>query len=85
MSALKEYEQIVEHSFNPKQECFVVRFLDGSSYVLKISDLPKKLITNSPDWPTATLSKERTSILVNTHKDIKVIAAHIIHARGKSL
>lgn len=85
MSAIKEYEQIVEHSFNPKQECFVVRFLDGSSYVLKISDLPRKITTNSPNWQTATLSEDRTSILVNTNKDIKVIAAHIIHSRGKSL
>lgn len=81
----KEFEQIVEHCYNPKISSFVVRFLDGSSYVLKIEDLPKKIITNSPDWASAVLSPDRTSIMVKTHKDTKIIPSFIVHSKGKTL
>lgn len=80
----REFEQIVEYSFIPKQQCFVVRFLDGSAYTLSLSDLPKKMTTNSPDWEKSFLSPDKTSIQVNTNKDTKILASHIIHSKGKT-
>lgn len=82
---MQEYERIVEFSFNPKEGRFVVRFLDGSSYSLGISSLPKKMQTKKPNWEEASLSEDHTSILVNVGKEVRVIPSHMIHARGQSL
>lgn len=82
---IQEYERIVEFSFNEKNQRFVVRFLDGSSYVLHVNDLPKKMQTKKPRWVEAQLNKERTALLVNTNKEIRQIHCHIIHSRGKVL
>ena len=76
---------IVEHSYNPKQKCFVVRMLSGNSYVLKLNDLPKKLLTNSPEWDSSMVTPGKDSILVKTHKDIKIINISIIKEKGKNL
>lgn len=83
MLATKECDQIIEFSFNSKQKSFVIRFLDGSSYLLKISDLPRRLIGNSPDWNSARADQSKTALLVNTSKEVRVINAKTIHNRGK--
>jgi len=80
-----EYETIVEFSFNPKQERFVVRFLDGNSYTLDTADLPKKMQTKKPDWANAYLSGNRSSLVVRSGKEIKEIEAFMIHSKGKEL
>ena len=85
MSDVREFERIVEYSYNPKQACFVVRFLDGSSYVLDTSNLPKKMQTKKPEWEESTLNADRCAILVHAGEDLRIIPAHIIHARGKAL
>lgn len=82
---MREFERIVEFCFIEKEQRFVVRFLDGSSYSLPISDLPKKLQTKKSEWNESTLSDDRDSILVKAGKDIHQIPAHIIHARGTIL
>lgn len=82
---LKEFEQIVEFSFNVKTECFVVRFLDGSSYAITTSDLPKKMQTKKPAWGDATLSHDKSSILVQAGDELRLIQSHIIHSKGKLL
>lgn len=82
---MEEFERIVEYSFNPKSDNFVVRFLDGSSYTLSISDLPKKLQTKKPAWEEAGLNDDHSALLVTAGKDVRVIPSHVIHARGKVL
>ena len=82
---MTEYERIVEYSFNPKQETFVVRFLSGESYALNISNLPKKMLTKKPDWKNSYLSDDQDSIIFPAGKDFRLIAAHVIHSRGKLL
>jgi len=82
---MKEYETIVEFSFNTKQDTFVVRFLSGESYALKTADLPKKLQTKSPEWDKSVLSKERTSLIFPAGKEWRQIPSHTIHSRGKLL
>lgn len=82
---IKEYERIVEFSFNEKEKKFVVRFLDGTSYMLNVGELPKKVQTKKPKWEEATLSEERNSILVTAGNDVREIPSHIIHSRGNVL
>jgi len=83
----QEYEHIVEFSFNPKQEKFVVRFLDGKSYALEISALPKKMQTKKPSWETAYLSGSRDAIITVTGNgsEIREIPAFMIHSKGKEV
>lgn len=82
---VEEFERVVEYSFNPKSECFVVRFLDGSSYLLSVADLPKKMQTKKPGWEYAVLNEERTAIIVQAGDDLRQIPSHVIHSRGKLL
>lgn len=82
---ITEFEQIVEFCYNCKEELFVVRFLNGESYTISVSNLPKKLQTKKPQWEHATLSTDKKSILVTAGNDMRQIAAHIIHARGVQL
>lgn len=82
---MQEYETIVEFSFNPKQESFVIRFLSGESYVLRTVDLPQKYQTKSPDWEKAVLSQDRSTLLIKAGRDIRELPPHIIHSRGKLL
>lgn len=83
----QEYEHIVEFSFNPKQEKFVVRFLNGKSYALEISALPKKMQTKKPEWENAYLSGAKDAIITvaGNGKEIREIPAFIIHAKGKEV
>lgn len=85
--ATEEYECIVEFSFNPKQEKFVVRFLDGKSYALEIATLPKKMQTKKPDWENAYLSghKDALVVLAASGKELREIPAHVIHSKGKEV
>lgn len=83
----QEYEYIVEFSFNPKQEKFVVRFLDGKSYALEISALPKKMQTKKPSWGTAYLSVSRDAIVTvaANGNEVREIPAFMIHSKGKEV
>ena len=85
MDDLREYAFIVEYSYDPKSEQFVIRFLDNNSYVLKVADLPKKLQTRKPDWETAQLSNERDGLIVQAGKESKCIPFNVIHSRGTLL
>ena len=80
---IKEFEKIVEYCYNPKHSKFVVRFLDGSSYALKITDLPPKLQTRKPKWEETILSEDNKSLLAPSGKAMKEIPSHIIHSKGK--
>lgn len=80
-----EYEVIVEYSFNPKTESFVVRFLSGESYALKVSDLPKKMCTKKPDWNSTRLSDDKQSILYDASGETRQLIAPVIHSKGKLL
>ena len=82
---MEEYEFIVEYSFNVKQEVFVVRFLNGDSYALKVADLPKKMITKKPDWENAQISKDKNTLVYKAGSDLRQILAHVIHSKGKLL
>ncbi len=85
MPKIKEYERIVEFSYHNKHKRFVIRFLDGTSYVLNIENLPKKLLTRKPDWENTYLSSDRCRLLVTAGEDVRQIPAHIIHSRGKNI
>ena len=78
----REYAHIVEFSFNPREEQFVIRFLDNSSYVLKVTDLPKKMQTKKPKWEDTELAKDRSALLVPVGDDFRPIPFNIIHSRG---
>lgn len=80
-----EYECIVEFSFNPKQERFVVRFLDGKSYALDITNLPKKMQTKKPEWETAYLSGDKSALVLEVGKEVREIPAFMIHSRGQEV
>ncbi len=82
-----EYESIVEFSFNPKQEKFVVRFLDGKSYALEITAMPKKMQTKKPDWENSYLSGSHDAIVViaASGKEVREIPAYVIHSKGKEV
>lgn len=84
---ISEFECIVEFSYNPKQERFVVRFLNGTSYVVDTSELPQKMQSKKPDWEHAQLSSKRNALIVlaNGGKDIREIPSHIIHSKGKEV
>jgi len=79
----KEFENIVEYCYHTKHQKFVVRFLDGSSYTLKITDLPPKLQTRKPTWEEAILSPMKSSLVVPCGSGAKEIPSHLIHSRGK--
>lgn len=83
----QEYEQIVEFSYNAKQEKFVIRFLDGKSYSLDISSLPKKLQTKKPAWEEAYLSGAKDAIVTTAGngKEVREIPSFMIHAKGKEV
>lgn len=85
MSNIQEFERVVEYSYNEKSACFVVRFLDGSSYLLAIADLPKKMQTKKPEWEEAVLNEDKTAIIVQAGDDLRQIPSHVIHSRGKLL
>lgn len=80
-----EFTRIVEYSFIPKQDTFVIRFLSGESYVLNTADLPKKLQTKKPDWENTVLSDDKNAIVFQAGKDYRQIPFHTIHSRGKLL
>lgn len=82
---MNEYEVIVEFSFNSKQNSYVVRFLSGDSYVIKTTDLPKKLQTKRPQWDKAALHRDKTSLVVKAGREKRQILSHVIHSRGKIL
>lgn len=81
----QDYEHIVEFSYNPKQEKFVVRFLDGKSYSLETSALPKKMQTKKPAWENAYLSGPKDAIILIAGKEVREIPAFMIHAKGKEV
>lgn len=85
MEDAREFTRIVEFCFIPKDQHFVIRFLDNNSYVLKVVDLPKKMLTKKPQWEDAVISPERDAILVQAGKVIREIPFYIIHSRGKQL
>jgi hypothetical protein len=84
---IREYETIVEYSYNERQDAFVIRFLDGSSYCLKILDLPKKMQTKKPIWSKTILSPSRSTLFVPMEKgkEIREIPSHIIHSHGNAI
>lgn len=83
-----EQETIVEYSFNSKSSCFVVRFLDGSSFVLNTLDLPKKVQFNKRlNWEGTQLTPEKKGLFVPLfiqNGGIN-IECNIIRAKGKLL
>ena len=81
----KEFERIVEFSYNSKHQRFVVRFLSGETYSLQIEDLPKKLQTKKPDWDKTRLSKDQSTLLFEAKSEKREIPAYIIHSKGKPL
>lgn len=83
--SIPEYEIIVEFSFNSRQQIFVLRFLNGDSYALKVDNLPKKMLSKKPDWETARLNKEKNALLYDAGNEIRQILAHTIHSKGKLL
>ena len=85
MEDAREFARIVEFCFIPKDQHFVIRFLDNNSYVLKVADLPKKMLTKKPQWEDAEMAIERDAILVQAGDKVREIPFHIIHSRGKQL
>ena len=79
---IREYTYITEYSFDIKNEHFVVRFLDGTSYILKISDLPAKLQTHKPKWEHAILSDDHSCLIVKAGKSFKNIPFNIVYSKG---
>jgi len=80
-----DFEQIVEFSFQSRQQKFVVRFRDATTYIVAIDDLPKRLKTKNPDWENATLSDDKCSLVVVAKGEERIIPAHLLHAHGKSI
>ena len=86
METAHEYAHIVEYCYNAKEKQFVVRFLDTTSYIIKIADLPKKLQTKKPKWEEAKLTKDRSSLAIPVgDNDFRLIPSSIIHSRGVSI
>lgn len=81
----KEYETIVEFSFNIRQETLVIRFLNGDSYALKVENLPKKMLTKKPNWETSRLAPNKNALLYDAGNEIRQIPAHTIHSKGRLL
>ncbi|RMD67066.1 hypothetical protein D6833_00705 [Candidatus Parcubacteria bacterium] len=84
-NAIQDYEVIAEHSYNPRANALVVRFLDGSSYTLSIADLPRKYRSNKPQWDRARLSQHKNALIVYGRGKRHDIPAHVIHRYGKPL
>jgi len=82
-NTFRDYERIVEYCYISRLKKFVIRFLDGSSYVLNIVDLPKKLQTKKPDWENTTLSSDKNALIVEVGSLLREIPAHVIHTNGK--
>jgi len=83
----QDYEHIVEFSFNLRQKKFVVRFLDGKSYSLEVSSLPKKMQSKKPTWEESYLSGSKDAIVTsaNNGKEVREIPSFVIHAKGKEV
>lgn len=82
---IEEYEYIVEYSYNPRQDKFVVRFLDGRSYSILVTDLPKKMQSKKPAWGEASLAVDKSSLSVIAGDEVREIPAYLIHSKGKEL
>lgn len=80
---MEECQHIVEFSFNSKQPCLMVRFLDGSLYHVKISNLPKKFQSHKPEWSGVTVSDDFSELIVKTTKELKYIPFKTIQKRGE--
>ena len=80
-----EYAHIVEFSFNPREEQFVIRFLDNASYILKVVDLPKKMQTKKPKWKETILANDKSSLIVPVGDNYRLIPFNVIHSRGIQL
>lgn len=78
-----ETEHIVEYCFSQKQQQFVVRFLDGGSYAIKVAELPKKMLTKKPDWTTAKLATNNQAIVFKAGRELRQIPCKIIRKRGR--
>lgn len=79
---MREYEVIVEFSFNPKVERFVIRFLDGKNYTLDVIDLPKKFQSKKPNWENTYISADKSSLVIKAGSEIREIPSYIIHSKG---
>lgn len=84
---LKEYEIIVEYSYVVKGSIFVVRFLSGESYSLRVKDLPPKIRKGKPIWQDSVLADDKTEIIIPLSKSKKkmTIPCHIIHSKGRAM
>lgn len=82
---LGENEQIVEFSYNSQQEHIVARFLNGESFIVRISDLPKKLQSKHPLWEKMQLWNDRSRLLVSANSEIREVTSKIIRERGINL
>jgi len=79
----REYAFIVEFSYHVKDEKFVVKFLDNNSYILRLSDLPKNMLTKKPNWELTTISKDHSRLLIPIgKKKERSIPFNIIHSKG---
>jgi hypothetical protein len=83
--AMREFERIVEYCYQSKEEQFVIRFLDNTSYILRVADLPKKMQTRKPKWEEATLNADQNGIIVQAGEEFREIPSHIVHSRGNLL
>ena len=81
----EEFAKIVEYCFYPDPPKFVVRFLDGTSCLVAVHDLPKKYQTKRPAWDRARLSADKSTLLVRCGREIRRLPAHVIHSKGKEI
>lgn len=83
---LQESEQIVEFSYNPQHEQIVARFLNGDSFLVKITSLPKKLQSKHPNWDRMQLFIDRSRLLVTANNsELREIPSKLIRQRGSQI
>lgn len=88
---MREFETIVEFSYNEKQNAYVVRFLDGTLYIINIDNMPHKLKLKNQniDWSSAIISTDKKCLEITIpgkkKNSVLQIPSHIIHSRGDQI
>ena len=80
---MREFHTIVEYSYLPKKQLFIIRFLDGTCLRVPLEHLPKQYQNKSAEWQFAEPNKEKTALFVKVGKKKVEIPAFEFYAAGK--
>ena len=82
---MREFHTIVEYSYVPKKQIFIIRFLDGTCLRVPLEHLPKEYQNKKAEWQLSELNKDRTALFVKVGKKKLEIPAFEFYSAGRTL